>query len=143
MVHHEADAEDIVQESFVKAFTRLESFAYKSTFGAWLKRIVINQTMNFLSKRKLPICEVEEIPERVVEENGPPMAKQLHLEAVKKGITMLSKGYQQILSLYLLEGYDHAEISEIAGITVSTSKSQYHRAKKKLVEIINEELWMN
>ena len=142
MVQHQSDAEDIVQEAFVKAFTGLESFAYKSTFGAWLKRIVINHSMNFLTKKKLAISNVEKIPEPVHVVESTRSAKCLHLEDVKKGIAMLSRGYQQIISLYLLEGYDHAEISQIAGISVSTSKSQYHRAKKKLVEIINEELWM-
>lgn len=141
LVRHVEDAEDVVQEAFIKAFRKLDSFEYKSTFGAWLKRIVVNQAMDFLRQKKLDIEEVDEIEEGVQETYASPPA--FKLEAVQKGIGMLADGYRQILSLYLIEGFDHEEISEIAGISVSTSKSQYHRAKKKLLQIINEESWKN
>ena len=140
MVGNKDDAEDIIQDSFVKAFTRLDSFQFKSSFGAWLKRIVINQTINFLNKKQLPVMEFEKVQEKEIQVESPKV--DFNIEKVKRGIRMLSDGYRQILQLYLLEGYDHQEISEIAGISVSTSKSQYHRAKKKLVSIINEEAWM-
>lgn len=139
MVGNKDDAEDIIQDAFIKAFTKLESFQFKSAFGAWLKRIVINQTINFLNKRQIPVIEFEKVQEKEIQVESSKV--DFNIDLVKKGIKMLSEGYRQILQLYLLEGYDHQEISEIAGISVSTSKSQYHRAKKKLVSIINEESW--
>ncbi|MBJ6369243.1 sigma-70 family RNA polymerase sigma factor [Snuella sp. CAU 1569] len=137
MVHIKEDAEDIVQDSFVEAFNNLDTYRYQSSFGSWLKRIVINRSINFLKKRKIAVipfnnesfhlatdipCKDEEIT--------------VEIEKVNKGIRLLPSGYQQILNLYLIEGYDHVEIGEILGISQSTSKSQYHRAKKKLIDII-------
>lgn len=135
MVNHQTDAEDILQDAFVKAFSKLDSYRYQSTFGAWLKRIVINETINFLKARKLPVCFTESLPDDIEEEVSPVMP--INMKDVKAAMTNLPDGYRQILSLYLIEGYDHEEISSIAGITVSTSKSQFHRAKKKLIQLLN------
>jgi RNA polymerase sigma-70 factor (ECF subfamily) len=136
MLKSKEDAEDIVQESFIKAFKNLNSFNYESTFGAWLKRIVVNNCINFLKLKKMAVTEIETHEFYLTEEKLPEV-NELDIKKVKKGIDLLPNGYQQIINLYLIEGYDHNEISEILGLTVSTSKSQYHRAKKKLIEIIN------
>lgn len=135
MVNHQTDAEDILQDAFIKAFSKLDSYRYQSTFGAWLKRIVINETINFLKARKLPVCFTESLPDDIEEEVSPVMP--INMKDVKAAMANLPDGYRQILSLYLIEGYDHEEISSIAGITVSTSKSQFHRAKKKLIQLLN------
>lgn len=135
MVNHQTDTEDILQDAFVKAFSKLDSYRYQSTFGAWLKRIVINETINFLKARKLPVCFTESLPDDIEEEVSPVMP--INMKDVKAAMANLPDGYRQILSLYLIEGYDHEEISSIAGITVSTSKSQFHRAKKKLIQLLN------
>ena len=87
MVKHEEDAEDIVQEAFVKAFTQLESFKYKSTFGAWMKRIVINQTVNFLNKKKLPLCDFEHVSESAIPEEEVKPKVGFHVEAIQKGMS--------------------------------------------------------
>lgn len=137
MVRNVEDAEDVVQEAFIEAFTRMDSFRYESTFGSWLKRIVINRSINHLKKRKLPIVELE--GQKMVaseEEEEIKIDRAIELQKVEQGIAKLPSGYQQILTLYLIEGYDHVEIGEILSIATSTSKSQYHRAKKKLIEII-------
>lgn len=137
MMRIREDAEDVVQDSFVEAFNNLSSFRYESTFGSWLKRIVVNKCINHLKKKKIPIVPIEnemyhiKSDDDVVEENT-----TMDIKKVIKSIKLLPAGYQQIINLYLVEGYDHIEISEILGITSSTSKSQYHRAKKKLIEII-------
>ncbi|MFI0429019.1 RNA polymerase sigma factor [Mariniflexile sp. HMF6888] len=136
MVRIKEDAEDVVQDSFVEAFKNLSSFRYESTFGSWLKRIVVNKSVNHLKLRKIPIVPIENEMYRIkddVEEE----VQQADTKKVIKGISLLPAGYQQIINLYLIEGYDHVEIGEILGITESTSKSQYHRAKKKLIDIIN------
>lgn len=135
MVRSIEDAEDVVQDSFVDAFTQLNSFRYESTFGSWLKRIVINRSINHLKKKRIPITPLENHDFHLTEETSEKV-EVMDIEKVKKGIGELPPGYQQIINLYLIEGYDHVEIGEILNIATSTSKSQYHRAKKKLVEII-------
>lgn len=136
MLGNKEDAEDIVQESFVDAFKNLVNFEYKSTFGAWLKRIVINKSINHLKAKQVPLVSMESQEYHLAEETEEEV-EAIDLKKVKKGIEQLPTGYKQIINLYLIEGYDHIEISEILEISISTSKSQYHRAKKKLVEIIH------
>ena len=130
------DTEDVVQESFIKAFKSLYTFNFESSFGAWLKRIVVNNCINFLKLKKIPLIEIKQ-DECFINDEEIPEVLDLNIQKIKKGIGLLSDGYQHVINLYLIEGYDHNEISEILDISVSTSKSQYHRAKKKLVEIIN------
>ena len=130
------DAEDVVQESFISAFKSLHTFNFESSFGAWLKRIVVNNCINFLKQKKIPTREIKADQYFVADEEVE-ILEELNIHKIKKGITLLPNGYSEIINLYLIEGYDHNEISEILEISVSTSKSQYHRAKKKLIEIIN------
>ena len=130
----EEDAEDALQEAFISAFKNLDRYRADATFGAWLKRIVVNKSINVLKKRKydlLPEDDQWDIPE---EEKGSDYREELTVDRVKKAIEELPAGYRSVLSLYLLEGYDHQEIAEIMGITESTSKSQLNRAKGKLRE---------
>ncbi len=137
MLSNKEDAEDIVQESFVSAFKNLASFNYESTFGAWLKRIVINKSINYLKKKEIAVVPID-AHEFHLKDDVAIETEAVDIRKVKSGIEKLPAGYKQIINLYLVEGYDHIEIGEVLGITTSTSKSQYHRAKKKLVEIINE-----
>ncbi|UOB17244.1 RNA polymerase sigma factor [Abyssalbus ytuae] len=139
LVKTKEDTEDIIQDSFVDAFKNLQSFRYESTFGSWLKKIVINKSINHLKQKRilsLPLNEYEYgIAEEAPETND---MGEINIQKIKKGISMLPVGYNEIITLYLVEGFDHIEISEVLGISVSTSKSQYHRAKKKLIEIISK-----
>ncbi|AXT63469.1 RNA polymerase sigma factor [Aquimarina sp. AD10] len=130
------DAEDVIQDSFVDAFKNLSSFRYESTFGSWLKRIVINKSINQLKQKKIALVPLDQHEYHLNEEIYP-VITTLDIQKIKTSITMLPQGYRQIINLYLIEGYDHIEIGEILNISVSTSKSQYHRAKKKLIKIIN------
>ncbi|MHA7059009.1 RNA polymerase sigma factor [Aquimarina sp. M1] len=130
------DAEDVIQDSFVNAFKNLTSFKYESTFGSWLKRIVINTSINHLKLKKIPITPLDD-HEYHISEEAYESKKSIDIHKIKRGIRLLPNGYRQIINLYLIEGYDHIEISEILEISSSTSKSQYHRAKKKLIQIIN------
>jgi len=128
----EEDAEDALQEAFISAFNNLQSYRADATFGAWLKRIVVNKSINLLKKRKHELISEEEqwdIPEEEVQEE---YREELTVDRVKKAIEELPDGYRTVLSLYLLEGYDHQEIAGIMGISESTSKSQLNRAKTKL-----------
>ncbi|USD25865.1 RNA polymerase sigma factor [Flagellimonas marinaquae] len=137
MMGNKEDAEDIVQEGFMDAFRYLSSFKYESSFGAWLKRIVINKCINRLKVNKI---EWEPFTANTYQyaQEEPYVDDVPDVNKVMIGIGMLPIGYKQIISLYLIEGYDHQEISEILGVAISTSKSQYHRAKKKLIKILKE-----
>ena len=137
IVRNQEEAEDVLQEAFVSAFRNLRHYRSESTFGAWLKRIVVNKAINQLKKKKMERFpdddrwDVKE-EEAVDEFEGFPFT----VETVKKAIDQLPEGYRLVLSLYLMEGYDHSEIGEILGITESTSKSQLNRSKKKLREVL-------
>ncbi|MBC3759890.1 RNA polymerase sigma factor [Hyunsoonleella sp. SJ7] len=137
MVKSKEDAEDILQESFVDAFKNLDSFRYESTFGSWLKRIVINKSINHLKLKRIPLVALEDYDYRISEAEEDVKEADLDVSSIMLAIKQLPQGYQTIINLYLIEGYDHVEIGEILGITTSTSKSQYHRAKKKLIALMN------
>ena len=134
----EEDAEDVLQEAFISAFRSLDSYRGDATFGAWLKRIVINKAINALNKKKHESLPDENEQWDIAEEESPPEYRDsLTVERVRKAIEKLPDGYRSVLSLYLLEGYDHQEIGEILAISESTSKSQLNRAKAKLKELLN------
>jgi RNA polymerase sigma factor (sigma-70 family) len=140
IVNHTADAEDILQESFVDAFAAIDSFGYKSTFGAWLKRIVINKSINALRKRKLDIIDIDKTSASVLpdEESYDEEAQQFKVEEIKKAVKELPNGYRTVLTLHLFEGYDQEEIAEILKISHATVRTQYMRAKQKLLLIIKQ-----
>ncbi len=135
MLNNREDAEDVLQDTFTECFLNLGSFRFDSTFGAWLKRILINKCINQIKKRKPLLTFMDELPSDVYEEES---EITYNTDIIFKGINMLPDGYRIILTLYLLEGYDHSEIGQILGITESTSKSQYSRAKNKLRNIISK-----
>lgn len=136
MVKNDLDAEDLLQNSFVDVFTKLHTFRFQSSIGAWIKRIVVNNCINFLKKRKLLI---QELNEKITEQPIPEKEEYIFphtIETINQALLQLPNGYRVVFSLYLLEGYDHKEIAEILGISEATSKSQYSRAKKKLRKLI-------
>jgi RNA polymerase sigma factor (sigma-70 family) len=138
MMNHFEDAEDMLQESFTDAFEKIETFVYKSTFGAWLKKIVVNNCINELKRRKPDLQYFQEIPQKA--EDKVETRISLSVEKVREAMVKLPEGGRVIFSLYLLEGFDHREISEILNISESTSKSQYMRAKRRINELLKKEL---
>jgi RNA polymerase sigma factor (sigma-70 family) len=135
MMNNREDAEDMLQESFLECFRNIASFRFESTFGAWLKSILINRCINHLRKKKTDLILCESLPVNVADEVA---EIEYDTSGILKGIEQLPDGYRVILSLYLLEGYDHTEIAQIMGISESTSKSQYSRAKDKLRTILSK-----
>lgn len=135
MMNNREEAEDMLQEAFTQAFMKLDSYRYESSFGSWLKRIVVNTCINAINKRKVDLTYCEEIYSDDVseEEEAEPVYT---VQIVTRAIEQLPEGSRMVLSLYLLEGYDHGEIAQIMGITESTSKSQYMRAKRKVAELL-------
>ena len=131
------DAEDVMQEAFLKAFSRISTYRGEVSFGAWLKRIVVNKSLDFLRLRRerVSLDEVGEV-EQIPEENPGVIELAYSADEIRRAIYALPEGYRIVLSLILLEGYDHEEVSEILRISNATSRTQYHRAKKKLAELL-------
>ncbi len=132
------EAEDMLQEAFTQAFLKLDSFRYESSFGSWLKRIVVNTCLNAINKRKVDLVYCDEVysNEKTEEEQND---VEFNTKNVLDAMNQLPEGGRMVFSLYLLEGYDHGEISQIMGISESTSKSQFMRAKRRIVDILKEQ----
>ncbi|RFN60016.1 RNA polymerase sigma factor [Marixanthomonas ophiurae] len=128
-----AAAEDAMQEAFIKAFQKLEQFKGDVTFGAWLKRIVINTCLDIIKARKLEIQSLNEETLHIVDEDDAwHVPDKTTVEEVKAAIATLNENHKLIVKLYLLEGYDHQEISEILNISESASRTNLHRGKIQL-----------
>ncbi len=140
IVNHFAEAEDVLQDSFIDAFKNLKTFNYESTFGGWLKTIVINKSINHLRKKKIALIDIDKtITENIIEHDTTNEAEIIYKVAeVKAAIQLLPDGYRTVLSLYLLEGYDHEEIAEIMHVATSTTRTQFIRAKQKLLQLLEK-----
>ena len=129
------EAEDIVQEAFIKAFAKLHQFKGEVTFGAWLKRIVINKCIDALKSRKQELTELDEVHLKVVDDSIESewlVEDAITLDEVKIAINSLPDKYKYVLMLYLIEGYDHQEISQILNISEVASRTQLSRGRSKL-----------
>lgn len=126
-VNNKMDAEDILQESFITAFSRLGDLQNKDLFGSWLKRIVINNCISLQRKHKVAFEEMDEQRHGEVPETDDRMVA-VDPSLVHEAIKDLPQKGRTVLVLRALEGYSHKEIAEALGISVSTSKTQYHRA---------------
>tara|TARA_R110001632_G_scaffold89433_1_gene192804 strand:- start:5279 stop:5776 length:498 start_codon:yes stop_codon:yes gene_type:complete len=135
----EFEAEDIMQEAFLTAFTKLDTFKAEVTFGAWLKRIVINKSLTQLKKNnryvevKMDVIPNYEIVEETIDYSS------LKASSVVDKINSLKQNYQLILTLNLIEGFDYEEISEIMGYTNENVRTTISRAKKKLKQVLLED----
>lgn len=135
------EAADVLQEAFIDAFARIADFRQETTFGLWMKQIVINKSISQLRKRKMNLVSIDdenvlEIPDN--QECVDMEEIEFQVKQVKAAIQQLPDGYRVVLSLYLLEGYDHEEISHILKISENTSRTQYMRARRKVVEILKQ-----
>lgn len=141
IVNDEDEAADVLQEAFIDAFTRIADFRQETTFGLWMKQIVINRAISQIRKRKLELIsidetDVESIPDNEVTDNS---EFEMQVRQVQATIQQLPDGYRLVLSLYLLEGYDHEEISQILQISENTSRTQFMRARRKLAELLRNQ----
>jgi RNA polymerase sigma factor (sigma-70 family) len=138
IVGNVGEAEDVLQEAFLDAFKRIHDFRQETTFGLWLKQIVVSRSINLLRKRKMELVELGEDVDNIIdEEEDNDEEVQYKVSLVKRAMEELPDGYKQVISLYLIEGYDHEEIGQILGITENTSRTQFLRAKRKLSEILS------
>jgi RNA polymerase sigma-70 factor (ECF subfamily) len=136
IINNETEAEDVMQEAFLSAFRKIDTYKGEVSFGAWLKKIVINRSLDVLKKRKVKFEEINEKTNQIVDYQME--TKEVNVQVIKDAIQKLPDGYRVVLSLYLIEGYDHEEISEILGISNSNSRTQYLRAKNKLRELLKD-----
>ena len=136
IVNNGMEAEDVMQEAFLSAFNKMDTYIGEVSFGAWLKKIVVNRSLDYLKKRKV---QFEEVNEKTAQINDYQMETQeIDIGTIKNAIQKLPDGYRVVLTLYLIEGYDHEEISQILKITNSSSRTQLLRAKNKLKMILKD-----
>ena len=137
IVHDSFDAEDIMQESFLSAFTKLDSFSGTVTFGAWLKRIVINNSLTALkNSNKFNTVPLEKVTiKEVLEENVD--YSILKTSDILNKVAQLKNNYKVALTLNLIEGYDYEEIAEIMDISYENSRTTVSRAKNKLRQLLS------
>jgi RNA polymerase sigma factor (sigma-70 family) len=139
ILNDSAEAEDAMQEAFLSAFKKMNTYKGEVSFGAWLKKIVINQSIDSLRKKKVQFTELNTAVMQLSEDDNDsvdPDELTIQIQKVKDAIKALPDGYRIILSLYLIEGYDHDEIGQIMNITSSTSRSQFTRARQKLLQLL-------
>ncbi|MDD3740408.1 MAG: RNA polymerase sigma factor, partial [Bacteroidales bacterium] len=151
-VRNEADADDLLQEGFIKILDNIRNYVETGSFKAWMKRIMVNQAINFLKKKKqhdfYQLNENVDFEEddqdynqdktenRLIEANIGP-------EEILKLIKNLPEGYQMVLNMYVIDGFSHKEIAEQLNISIGTSKSQLSRARKTLLDKANELILKN
>ncbi|UEG48524.1 RNA polymerase sigma factor [Ferruginibacter lapsinanis] len=130
------DAQDLLQEGFVKVFNNLEKYRGDGSFEGWIRRIFVNTSIEYF-RRKVTLTTVTETQETAIQDKDWNALESMAEKDIIKMIQQLSPGYRQVLNMYVIEGYSHKEISEILGISEGTSKSQLARAKvilKKMIE---------
>ncbi|MCH2199732.1 MAG: RNA polymerase sigma factor [Flavobacteriales bacterium] len=128
------EAEDVLQECFVKMFKNLQNFRGDASFGSWFKRIVVNASINRLKKRKLLTTELDEVTEWLNDEDEPIKEQEYTIADVQNAVGALSDGYRAVFTMYMFEDYSHKEIANELGVSESTSKSQLNRARKRVKE---------
>ena len=136
------EAEDVVQEAFINAFSKLEHFKAEVSFGAWLKRIVINRCIDVLKSKHQRLIVLEEHHLSVIDDDNEKdwtVEDGITVEDVKLAIEALPEKYRFVVLLYLIEGYDHKEISEILSISEIASRTQLSRGKQKLKDALKLE----
>ena len=133
-----SDAEEVLQEAFIKVFMRLHQFKNEGELGAWIRKIMVNTALNYLKTNQKYRYDLsfDEMPLHLVSTENPVV--DLQTKELAKLIRQLPTGFQTIFNLYAVEGYKHAEIASMLGISEGTSRSQYARAKVLLIEWIEK-----
>ena len=140
MMGDEDDAKDVLQDSFIHAFTKIKDLRNVDTFSAWIKRIVINHCINALKRKNIVTTDLENEGDLVdMEENNAKGELKYEAQKVLRAIDKISEGCKAVLNLYLFEGYDHKEIAQILSISESASKAQYSKAKAKVRKLLEQE----
>ena len=140
------EAEDVMQEAFLAAFRNIDSFRGEVSFGSWLKRIVVNRSLDVLKKKSLDLEPLEEGRTIIDTDDSDEYEANYKVEQVKKAIALLPDSYRVLLTLHLIEGYDHEEIAQIMEMSNAAVRTGYSRARKRLQELLETkkfEIWMS
>lgn len=133
------EAEEAIQEGFITAFSKLDQYSGESTFGAWLKKIIIHKSLDMLRSKKMNMIALNEHNLEMIDEDEDwEVDETVNLEQIKQEIENLPEKYRFPIMLFLMEGYDHEEISEILNIKVVSSRTLVHRGKKLLQKQLKE-----
>jgi RNA polymerase sigma-70 factor (ECF subfamily) len=133
------DANDILQEGFIKVFRNLEKFRREGSFEGWIRRIFVNTAIEQFRK-KIKLYNVDEVQENTIEDKELTALDLLATKDIMNIVNELSPGYKAVFNLHVIEGFSHKEIAEMLGITEGTSKSQLARAKGVLKKIVETKL---
>lgn len=139
---NENDANDILQEGFIKVFKNLEKFRSEGSFEGWVRRIFVNTAIEHYRK-KVKLYNVTEVQENTIEDTNLDALDNMATKDIMKVVNELSPGYKAVFNMHVIEGYSHKEIAEILGITEGTSKSQLARAKGVLKKSLESYLKIN
>lgn len=137
-LRNEEDAEDAVQEAFIKAFQKLEQFSGEVTFGAWLKRIVMNTCIDFLKSKKQQFEELKEQNIRIADEEDWSVEEGITVDEVVRAMEKLPDKYKYVVKMYLVEGLDHEEISQVLGLKETTCRTRLLRGRGMLKEALSK-----
>jgi RNA polymerase sigma-70 factor (ECF subfamily) len=134
--HDRAEADDILQEGFVKVFFKIHQFSQQHSFEGWLRRVMINTAITHYHRNVKHYYQkdIDEIQESEIQEIHEVLEDEYSTEELLSVVQGLPVGYRTIFNLYAVEGYKHKEIAEMLNIAEATSKSQFHRAKKMIQE---------
>lgn len=136
------DAQDLLQEGFIKVFRNLEKFRGDGSFEGWMRRIFVNTSIEEY-RRKTKLTTVSEPKEYNIEDTEWNALDNIAEKDIIKIVQQLSPGYRQVFNMYVIEGYSHKEIAEILGINEGTSKSQLARARVILQKMVEEQKYLN
>ncbi|HSZ86868.1 MAG TPA: sigma-70 family RNA polymerase sigma factor [Puia sp.] len=134
--HNREDAEDMLQEGFIKVFSQLHTFQNKGAFEGWIRKIIVHTCINNLKKNRRFNESVDLVYASAIQTREESVPSIVQAKQIVECIRMLPIGYRTVLNLYAIEGYSHKEISEMLDIEESTSRSQYTRAKQMLEDIL-------
>lgn len=134
--HNREDAEDMLQEGFIKVFSQIHTFRNQGAFEGWIRRIVVHTCINHLKKNKRFNESVDIIHANSIQVREESVPSIVQAKQIVECIRLLPMGYRTVLNLYAIEGYTHKEIAEMLDIEESTSRSQYTRAKQMLEDIL-------
>lgn len=134
--HNREDAEDMLQEGFIKVFSQLHTFQNKGAFEGWIRRIIVHTCINNLKKNKRFNESVDLVFASAMQTREESVPSIVQAKQIVECIRMLPIGYRTVLNLYAIEGYSHKEIATVLDIEESTSRSQYTRAKQMLEDIL-------
>jgi len=149
MVGNTTEAEDLTQEAFLQLFRKIHTFRGESAFSTWLHRLAVNVVLMRLRKKSLPETSLEETTEPDEETGGPRkevggldllLTGSIDRVNLERAIEQLPRGYRSVFVLHDVQGYEHNEIAEIMGCSIGNSKSQLHKARMRLRELLQETL---